>query len=192
MWTSKNRARYKRNYLRYPSDVTDEEWAHIGPLIPPAKRGGRKREVDARDIVDGIMYVLSTGCQWRYIPKDLPARSTVYRYFCLWGIPRHAGLHPLRALREVSRAGGTRSQPHRCHHRQPEREKRRKRRTLYRSAWVRRGQAHQGQEAAYLGRYTRSVAACDCSSGRYSGSRRWHPAAVHAFRPVSFSEKTLC
>src|ERR1039457_3922339 len=54
-------------------------------LIPPAKRGGRKREVDPRDVVDGIMYVLSTGCQWRYIPKDLPPRSTVYRYFCLWG-----------------------------------------------------------------------------------------------------------
>jgi putative transposase len=85
MWTSKNRARYKRDHLRYPSDVTDEEWAHIGPLIPPAKRGGRKREVEARDVVDGIMYVLSTGCQWRYIPKDLPPRSTVYRYFCLWG-----------------------------------------------------------------------------------------------------------
>ena len=85
MWTSKNRARYKRDHLRYPSDVTDEEWAHIGLLIPPAKRGGRKREVDARDVVDGIMYVLSTGCQWRYIPKDLPPRSTVYRYFCLWG-----------------------------------------------------------------------------------------------------------
>src|ERR1019366_5064882 len=59
--------------------------ACIGPLIPPAKRGGRKREVDPRDVVDGIMYVLSTGCQWRYIPKDLPPRSTVYRYFCLWG-----------------------------------------------------------------------------------------------------------
>src|ERR1039457_2454669 len=69
MWTSKNRVRYKRDHLRYPSDVTDEEWAHIGPLIPPAKRGGRKREVDPRDVVDGIMYVLSTGCQWRYIPR---------------------------------------------------------------------------------------------------------------------------
>jgi hypothetical protein len=52
MWTSKNRVRYKRDHLRYPSDVTDEEWAHIGPLIPPAKRGGRKREVDPRDVVD--------------------------------------------------------------------------------------------------------------------------------------------
>jgi putative transposase len=50
----------------------------VEPLIPPAKRGGRKREVVVREVVNGAMYVLSTGCQWRYIPKDLPPRSTVY------------------------------------------------------------------------------------------------------------------
>jgi transposase len=66
------------------SDVTDAEWAHIRPLIPPAKRGGGKRRVDMREVVNGVMYVLSTGCQWRYIPKDLPPRSTVNDYFCLW------------------------------------------------------------------------------------------------------------
>ena len=57
----------------------------IKPLIPPAKRGGGKRTVDMREVVNGVMYVLSTGCQWRYIPKDLPPRSTVNGYFCLWG-----------------------------------------------------------------------------------------------------------
>jgi len=51
---------------------------------PPAKRGGGKRRVDMREVVNGVMYVLSTGCQWRYIPKDLPPRSTVNDYFCLW------------------------------------------------------------------------------------------------------------
>jgi transposase len=85
MWTNDNRARYKRDHLRYPSDVTDEEWAHVEPLIPPARRGGRKREANMREVFNGILYVLSTGCQWRYIPKDLPPRSTVYRYFCDWG-----------------------------------------------------------------------------------------------------------
>ena len=64
--------------------LTDAEWAHIKPLIPPAKRGGGKRRVDMREVVNGVMYVLSTGCQWRYIPKDLPPRSTVNDYFCLW------------------------------------------------------------------------------------------------------------
>jgi putative transposase len=85
MWTNENRGKYKRDHLRYPSDVTDEEWTHVEPLIPPAKRGGRKREANMREVFNGVMYVLSTGCQWRYIPKDLPPRSTVNRYFCLWG-----------------------------------------------------------------------------------------------------------
>jgi len=84
MWTSENRPRYNRDKLRYPSDLTDEEWAHVEPLLPPAKRGGRKRSVNLREILNGIMYVLSTGCQWRYIPKDLPPRSTLFDYLDLW------------------------------------------------------------------------------------------------------------
>ena len=57
MWTVENRGSYDRGGLRYPSDVTDDEWAHIAPLIPPAKRGGRKRNVDVRDVVMGLMYI---------------------------------------------------------------------------------------------------------------------------------------
>ena len=84
MWSNENRARYDRSKLRYPSDLTDEEWAIIARLIPPAKRGGNKRTVDVREVVNGLMYVLSTGCQWAAIPKDLPPRSTVNHYFCRW------------------------------------------------------------------------------------------------------------
>lgn len=84
MWTAETRARYDRKGLRYPSDLTDEEWGHVEPVIPPAKRGGRQREVNVREVLNGIMYVLSTGCQWAYLPKDLPPRSTVYYYFDLW------------------------------------------------------------------------------------------------------------
>jgi transposase len=84
MWTKKNRPRYDRDKLRYPSDLTDEEWSLVAPLIPPAKRGGRKREVEMREVVNGVMYVLSTGCQWRYLPKDLPPRSTVHDYLTRW------------------------------------------------------------------------------------------------------------
>jgi transposase len=84
MWTAKNRPRYNRDWLRYPSDLTDEEWALVEPIIPPAKRGGGKRTVVMREVMNGIMYVLSTGCQWRAIPKDLPPRSTLYDYFDLW------------------------------------------------------------------------------------------------------------
>jgi len=84
MWTTENRSRYDRSQLRYPSDLTDEEWAFVEPEIAPAKRGGNRRRVDVREIVNGLMFVLSTGCQWRAIPKDLPPRSTVYGYFDLW------------------------------------------------------------------------------------------------------------
>jgi transposase len=84
MWTAENRPRYNRDKLRYPSDLTDEEWARIEPLIPPGRPGGGKRTVDLRQVVNGLMYILSTGCQWRALPKDLPPRSTVHDYFDLW------------------------------------------------------------------------------------------------------------
>ena len=84
MWTTENRGRYDRSRLRYPSDLTDEEWNLVEPLIPPAKRGGDKRTVNIREVMNALMYVLSTGCQWRAIPKDLPPRSTVHGYFDLW------------------------------------------------------------------------------------------------------------
>lgn len=84
MWTIDNRGRYDRSRLRYPSDLTDNEWNLVEPLIPPGKRGGDKRTVVMREVVNGLMYILSTGCQWRAIPKDLPPRSTLYDYFDLW------------------------------------------------------------------------------------------------------------
>jgi transposase len=70
--------------LRYPSDLTDEEWTLVEPQIPPAKHGGRHRTVVVREVVNGVMYVLSTGCQWRYLPKDLPPKSTVHDYLTRW------------------------------------------------------------------------------------------------------------
>jgi transposase len=88
MWTTKNRGRYDRSKLRYPSDLTDDEWSHVEPLIPPGKRGGNTRHVDVREVMNGIMYILSTGCQWRAIPKDLPPRSTLFDYLDLWRYDR--------------------------------------------------------------------------------------------------------
>ena len=84
MWTTKNRARYNRDTLRYPCDVTEEEWAVIAPLIPPPRRGGRRRSVNIREVFNGVLYLLSTGCQWRAIPKDLPPRSTLFYYLAGW------------------------------------------------------------------------------------------------------------
>jgi transposase len=84
MWTVEQRQAHDRAGLRYPSDLTDTEWALVAPFIPPAKRGGRKRTVDVRAVLDGIFYVLATGCQWRALPKDLPPKSTVHDYLTLW------------------------------------------------------------------------------------------------------------
>lgn len=84
MWNIENRARYTRTNGRYPSDLNDDEWKIIAPLIPPGKRGGRKRSVDLRAVLDGVLYVLETGCQWRHLPKDHPPRSTCHSYLQLW------------------------------------------------------------------------------------------------------------
>ena len=65
----------------YPSDLTDEQWLLIGPHIPPAKHGGRHREVDMRQVINGLWYQSRTGCQWRALPKDLPPWGTVAYYF---------------------------------------------------------------------------------------------------------------
>ena len=79
MWTIENRPRQPRQAaLSVRPDR--EEWALIEPLIPPAKHGGRRRWVVVREVMNGVMYVLSTGCQWRYLPKDLPPKSIVHDY----------------------------------------------------------------------------------------------------------------
>ena len=84
MWTAEQRQVHERAGLRYPSDLTDAEWALVEPFIPPAKRGGCKRTVEVREVLNGIFYILATGCQWRALPKDLPPKSTVYDYLSLW------------------------------------------------------------------------------------------------------------
>jgi putative transposase len=68
----------------YPSDLTDAQWALIEPHIPPEPGGGRPRKTDVRDVLDAILYILRTGCQWRYLPIDFPPKSTVWRYFDRW------------------------------------------------------------------------------------------------------------
>jgi len=84
MWKPEHRRAAERRGLRYPSDLTDAEWALVAPMIPPAKRGGRRREVNVREVLNAIFYVLSTGCQWQALPKDLPPKSTAHSYFMLW------------------------------------------------------------------------------------------------------------
>jgi transposase len=68
----------------YPSDLSDEGWQILDPLVPAVKSGGRPADHERREIVNGILYVLRTGCQWRALPHDLPPWKTVYTYFRTW------------------------------------------------------------------------------------------------------------
>src|SRR3974377_936217 len=100
MWTIKNRARYERKGLRYESDLTDEEYALIEPFLPP------ERNVSRRSICNGILYVLTTGCQWRQLPKDFLPESTTHDYFvelqCTGVLTRiHHALHSEVRVLEV-------------------------------------------------------------------------------------------
>jgi transposase len=83
-WTEITRAQYRRDHLRYASDTTNAEWLLLSFFLPGGHRVGRPREADLRAVMDAILYILATGCQWRALPKEFPPRSTVQYYFYLW------------------------------------------------------------------------------------------------------------
>ena len=68
----------------YPTDLSDKQWMLIAPLIPPAKHGGRPRETDMREVMNAVVYVVKSGCDWRMLPHDLPQWDIVYHYFRAW------------------------------------------------------------------------------------------------------------
>src|ERR1700740_2240163 len=84
MWTPEHRLAADRSGLRYPSDLADAEWAIVEPMILPGRHGGRRRSGNVREVLNGIFYILWTGCQWKALPKDLPPKSTVHDYLELW------------------------------------------------------------------------------------------------------------
>ena len=83
-WTETTRGHYRRDGLRYASDLTDDEWALIEPHLPLPAKVGRPRTTDLRKLFEAILYMASTGCQWRAIPKEFPPYSTVQGYFYAW------------------------------------------------------------------------------------------------------------
>lgn len=83
-WTEITRAKYRREGLRYASDMIDAEWSLIAPMMPKMNRLGRPRETDLRAVVNAILYMAATGCQWRQLPKEYPPYSTVQEYFYRW------------------------------------------------------------------------------------------------------------
>ncbi len=96
---------------RYSSDLTDREWTILEGLIPPAKKGGRPRTANMREVLNGIFYVLKTGCQWENLPKDFPPSGTVFYYFKTWR-RENVWQHMNDALRErVRREAGREATP---------------------------------------------------------------------------------
>lgn len=103
-WTEITRRQYRRDQLRYASDLTNGEWQSIAPHLPPAKLLGRPRATDLREAVNAMLYVLTTGCQWRFLPKEFPPYTTVQRFFYSWrddGTWRRVNHHLLLDAREA-------------------------------------------------------------------------------------------
>ena len=104
-WTEITRPKYRRDGLRYASDMTNEEWTLIAPFMPAPHPLGRPRRTDLRTVVNALFYVLSTGCQWRLLPRDFPPRSTVQGWFYRWrddGTWQRINHHLLMAAREAA------------------------------------------------------------------------------------------
>jgi len=104
VWTEITRLKYRRDELRYSSDMTDAEWGVIEPLLPRARRRGQPRTTDLRAVLNGILYIAMTGCQWRMLPKDFPAFTTVQGYFYRWrddGLLATINHHLVMAVRQA-------------------------------------------------------------------------------------------
>ena len=83
-WTAITRTEHGRKFTRYPSDLTDAEWRVMSPLVPAARRGGRRRTTNMREVLNAILYMAGGGIPWRMLPKDFAPLSTVQGYFYRW------------------------------------------------------------------------------------------------------------
>jgi len=115
-WTETTRQHYRRDGLRYASDATDAEWALIAPHLPPPSRRGRPRRTDLRAVVDAILFLAATGCQWRQLPKALPALFDRAGLFLRLAGQRAAARHQPRAGDGGARARRARGEPDPRHH----------------------------------------------------------------------------
>jgi putative transposase len=111
MWTEITRAQHCRDGLRHASDMKDAEWLLLSFFLPPPRCVGRPRQVDLRDVMNAILYILWTGCQWRALPPDFPPRSTVQYYFYLWRDQRIWRRINLALVRRARQASGRNAVP---------------------------------------------------------------------------------
>lgn len=164
-WTEITRIKYRRDGLRYASDLTDAEWALIARQMPPRQRLGRPREVDLREVVQAIFYILSTGCQWRALPGEFPPYSTVQGYFFAW---RDTGRwHQIVRIlvRRARKKLVLKPRPTAGHHRQPDCFDNAGRWTARLRSW----QAPPWAQAAHRHRYQWSFSSGPCPPCERSG-----------------------
>ena len=190
MWTPEHRRAADRRDLRYPSDLTGAEWALAEPLIRPARRGGRPREVNVREVLNAIFYVLWTGCQWSALPKDLPPKSTAHYYFMLWDwdgtLERiHHGLYVVVRDREGREASSSAAMID-C-----QSAKGAQKGGFARPAGLRCGQEGHGAQAPHPRRYARPALERHCPSRRSAGPRRCPRAASYGAPVVSLHRDHL-
>jgi putative transposase len=96
---------------RYSSDLTDDQWEIIRPMIPPAKPGGHPRTTDMRETLNGIFYRLKNGCTWENLPKDFPPYKTVFHYFRAWAVDGTIEIIHDQLRREVRKEAGREETP---------------------------------------------------------------------------------
>jgi transposase len=150
MWKPEHRRSAERRGRRYPSDLNDAERALIEPMILPAKRGGRRREVNIREVVNATFYVLSTGCQWQALPKDLAISG------CGTGTAP-SGAFTRRSTWPSASARRPRCEPDGCDHRQLKRQGSSKKGLHARLAGIRCGQEGHGPQTAHPRRHERCI-----------------------------------
>src|SRR3954468_5763878 len=166
-WTASARRQYARPAARYATDLTDAEFALLAPHLPAPSRLGRPREVDLREVLDAILYLLRTGCPWRLLPKEFPPKSTVFGYFRrLWEDGTWPTLHALLVMAAREQAGRAGGLAHRRHHRQPVGAHDRERR----AQGLRRRQEGERAQAAHPGRHARPAAGARRPHRRHPGS----------------------
>ena len=171
MWKLEHRRTADRRGLRYDSDLTDAEWGLVEPLIRPAKRGGRPRTVDVREVLNAIFYVLWTGCQWKALPKEPAAAQHRLGVPGPLGMGRHARADPPCALRRG--AGGSRPgrQSDDGHPRQPDREGRPQRGASLDPSGYDAGKKVVGRKRHVLTDTMGLLLGVICAPGQRAGSR---------------------
>src|SRR5271163_2835038 len=169
MWTPATRgrmAKIEKKAKRYPSDLTDEEWARIEPFLPRASKAGRRIEVDLREVLNAIRYMARSGGGWRMLPNDFPPWQTVY-----WWFRRFVRRFMFQTIHDVAlmldREGGTRSEPNRGRRRQPIGQSSRSE-----NKGIRRGQEDRGSQAPHRGRHRRPSSDGQSDARRHLRQRR--------------------